>query len=77
MTERDHRIGAGCAKSWNIAGDERDRRKRDGDENEGSQVERANAVKQSRQGAGREERQDQANDRAKRDKFQRMAHDHS
>ena len=52
LPKRDHRVSAGGAARRDVTGEQRDEREREGDEEEGGQIERAHFVK--RRNAGRE-----------------------
>src|ERR1700731_1360854 len=69
VAERDHRIGAGCAKCGNATGEQCDRGQCDSYKSECRGVERTDVVEQSRERPGRHERQDQTDHGANADEL--------
>src|SRR5947199_9940498 len=61
VAERGHWIGAGCAKSRDVTGEQRDGRQRDCDKNKGRDVKRAKNVKQRGKQPSRMKSDDQPN----------------
>src|SRR5947199_1813401 len=72
VAERGHWIGAGCAKSRDVTGEQRDGRQRDCDKNKGRDVKRANIVQQRGKQPSRQKSENHPNNGTDSDQLQRV-----